>query len=163
LGGLLWTVFGAAGFLLLVAAANVANLFLARSESRGSELAVRAALGAGRTRLLRTQLAEALVLALAAGALGAALAALITPLFLASVAGGRPRASSVGSSGRVSVLAWPFSVGSALLFGLLPALRSASADVAGRLRRSGRGAVGGRPRRAGRDALIVAQSALALI
>ena len=162
LDSLLWTVFGAAWLVLLIAAVNVANLFLVRAETRRPELAVRAALGAGRVRLLREQMAEAVVLALVGGTLGIALAAWATPFLLGAVPGGLPRTYNVRITGEVLAFTVVLSVATAVLFGLIPALRNATPDADG-LHAAGRGADASKRRRATRKVLIVAQSALALV
>lgn len=160
---MLWTLLGAAGFVLLIAAANVTNLFLARAESRQAELAVRAALGAGRARLMRAQLAETVVLAAAAAVLAVVLAVLSTPLLLRAVPGGLTRAYNVGMSPEVLAFTALLALATGLLIGLVPALRRPSSDLAGRVRSSGRGTLGSRQARMTRNALVVAESALALV
>jgi len=165
LGGVergLWLLMGAVGFLLLVAGANVANLALARGEARGSELAVRRALGAGSGDLVRLLLAESAWLSAAGGVAGVALAV--------GAAGVLPRmlpvqipalmAAGIGVHGPVLAFALALTVLSGGLFALAPALR-ASRSV-GDLRH-GRRTTGGREGRKMRDALVVAQVALSLV
>ncbi len=156
----LWLLFAAAASLLLIACANLANLFLVRAETRQRELAVRRALGAGRGRLVRLQLAETLLVSLAAGLAAAVLAAVALPLLVQFAPTGVLRlgdaavdATTLGFTAVVSVLC-------GLLCGLLPALRGAAPDL-GRLRDGGRGHTARQHRL--RHALVAAQTALALL
>jgi putative ABC transport system permease protein len=154
-------LFGAVGLVLLIATANVANLLLMRGEARRTELAMRAALGAGRSRLARQLLAESLVLALAAGAVGLVVTWWSLRGLVALVPDGVPRVDSVHID--ASVIA--FTVGVAFLTvalaGLAPALASTRTDLALQLRSGSRGATGTAAQN-GRRALVVAQVALAV-
>ncbi len=159
----LFILLGTVGFVLLIACSNVANLFLARSEARTRETAVRLALGSGRMRLVRFVLTESILLGLAGGALGVLLAYLGTRTLVASVPPVLPRLAEIGVSGRVLLFAAAVSVLAGLLFGLLPALRTGSARMLLSLRDGGRGGTLGRAQRTGRNTLVVTQVALALI
>ncbi|MFP2911563.1 ABC transporter permease [Pyxidicoccus sp. 3LFB2] len=160
--GTLWLLLGAVGFVLLVACSSVANLLLARAAARGREVSIRAALGAGRKRLVAQFLTESLVLSLAGGALGLLLAVWGTDVLLAVVGEGLPRAAEV----RLDVPSLLFTAGVSLLtgvlFGLVPALQASRADLNAAMREGTRGTEG---RKAGRvrAALVVAQVALALV
>ncbi len=156
----LWILLAATGIVLLIACANVANLFLVRTEARYRELAVRRALGAGRGALMRLQLAEAMIIAAMAAVLAAALAAVALPLFLQAAPPGVPRLSEVGMNPTTLAFTALLALLAALVCGGLPALRGASPDLK-RLRDGGRGMTGRRQWL--RHALVVGQTALALI
>lgn len=129
---------GAAGFVLLVACTNLASTLLARGTARQREIAVRASLGAGRYRIVRQLLTESLLLALlgtAAGLTGAYLLLKVLPVLAPAL----PRVSEVGLDGRVLSFALGLAVLTAILFGLLPALRTTANGAAGVLRAGGRG------------------------
>lgn len=155
---LLGTVF----LVLLVACANLANLLLARASAREREVAIRTALGAGQGRLIRQLLTESFVLALLGGALGLALAGTGVRALLALSAGTIPRPDEVGVDGRVALFALLLSVATAVLFGLVPAVRAARGATAETLRDGGRG---GTERRGGRTraALVLGQTAAAMV
>jgi predicted permease len=155
----LWVLMGAVAFVLLVACANVASLFTVRTEGRNRDLAVRRAIGAGRAALMRSQLAEALLIAALAGAAALALARLILPAFMRAVPDGLPRAAEVGMSPTTVVFTIAASIAAAVLCGLVPALRSSSPDL-DRLRDGARGSTG--RRHWGRNGLVVVQTALTL-
>ncbi len=166
----LWILMGTVGLVFLIACTNVANLFLVRAESRRRELAVRRALGAGRASLVRTQMAEALLLAAGGGLGGVLLAWVGVPLLVRAapdaVAGGFssapiPGLATAGLDPVVLLFTAGISLLAALAFGLLPALRFTGAGLLGTLRQSGRGVVG----RGGltRDVLVVVQTAAALV
>jgi putative ABC transport system permease protein len=151
---------GAMGVVLLIACANVANLLLVRAEVRTREMAVRAAIGAGRGELMRVMLAESFVIA-GLAAVGAVLFAWITfPLFVASAPAGVPRISEVSMDLPTIGFTILAAFTAAVACGVIPALRAASPDLS-RLREAGRGVA-----RGGhwlRNALVVGQTALALV
>jgi putative ABC transport system permease protein len=140
----LWVLLGAVGFVLLIACVNIGNLLLARSTSRAREFAVRASLGAGRSRLVRQLLTESLLLAVVGGGLGLLLAAWGTHGALARLPDTLPRAGSIHIDGRVLGFTLAISVAAGLLFGLLPALRAARPAVHDTLNTGGRGSIAGR-------------------
>ena len=160
-GPVLWTLLGAVGFVLLIACVNVSNLLLARSSSRSREFAIRAALGAGQWRLLRQLLTESMLLALAGGALGLALAAWIMKAALAALPGGLPRAEEVRLDDRVLLFTLAISLLTGVLAGLAPALKTAQGRLAEMLKESGRAAGGGRHRAQG--VLVTVEMALAVV
>ncbi|HKV74810.1 MAG TPA: ABC transporter permease, partial [Gemmatimonadales bacterium] len=159
-GRSLWVLFGAVAIVLVIACANVANLFLVRTEGRQRDLAVRRALGAGRGQLIRFQLAESLLVAGMAGVLAVILAALTFPLFLHAAPAGIPRIGDVGIDAATLLFALVAAMFSGLACGTVPALRGSSPDFR-RLREGGRGSTS--RRHWARDGLVVAQTALALV
>jgi putative ABC transport system permease protein len=148
--------------VLLIACANVANLLLARMSSRGRELAVRAALGAGRRRLLRQVVAESVVLFGTGGALGLLLAWLGTRALLAANPDAIPRAEAVGLDGRVLLYTLAVSLVCGVLVGLVPALPALGGSLHAPLKEGGRAVAGGRRGRWLRQGLVVGEVALAL-
>jgi putative ABC transport system permease protein len=161
---------GAVALLLLLVCANVAHLILARNATRAREIAVRAALGAGRGRLARQLLTESLALALAGGALGVLLASAAVDLLAAHGPGDLPRLGEAAVDGRVLAFALAASLATAAIFGLGPALRGAALSGAGSagsagdgLRAAGRGVSAGPRIARARDLLAVSQIALALV
>jgi putative ABC transport system permease protein len=156
----LWVLFGGAAIVLLIACANVANLFLVRSEGRLREMAVRQAVGAERSQLLRVQLSESLIIAAVAGAIAVLLARVSLPLLLRAVPGDVPRISNAAIGLDAMLFAVAMSFFAAIACGLVPALR-ASKPTLSWLREGARGST--RRRGWGRDALVAAQTALALV
>ncbi|MGZ3445445.1 MAG: ABC transporter permease [Myxococcaceae bacterium] len=150
-------LFGAVSLLLLLACTNFANLLLARGTARAPELTVRAALGGDRARLIRQLLAESMVLAVAGGAVGLGLACWAVPLVLQLAPETLPRTGEVSVDGRVAAFALAVAVLTGLVFGAVPAMRSARVDLASALRTVRLG--GAHPRL--RRFLVVAQVALA--
>jgi putative ABC transport system permease protein len=158
---------GAVSFVLLIACANVANLLLVRATSRRREVAIRTALGGSRWRIVRQVLTESVVLALVGGGLGLLLGTLGIRVLLAVNTADLPR---IGENGSLVPLDWRvlaftlgISLGTGLLFGLIPALQSSRADVLGTLKESaGRTGSGGFRHNKTRSLLVVSEVALAL-
>jgi putative ABC transport system permease protein len=160
---MLWLLFGAVIFVLLIACANVANLLLASATSRSREIAIRVALGASRWRVVRQLLTESAILALVGGALGlflsswgvVALTRLLPPEF--------PRLNEIGMDWRV----FGFTLGASLLtgfiFGFAPALHISKTDVQEAMKESGRGTAGSTRHTRLRHALIIAEVALSMV
>jgi predicted permease len=162
-GRALWIVLGAAAFLLLVACANVANLFLVRAEERQHDLVVRRALGAGRAAVVAQFLAEALLLATLGSLLGLLLAGAGLGVLRAGAGPAIPRVEEMGLDAAVAGVAAGLTVLIALGLSVVPALRACRVDAAPVLMQSGRGATAGRSRHRARRALVVVQVALALV
>ena len=156
----LWVLLAAVSIVLLIACANVANLFLVRAEGKRRDMAVRHAIGASRAQLVRLQMAEALLVALPAGILAVILATVALPLFVRAAPEGIPRLALAGLDVPTVAAAFGLVLLVALACGAVPAMRASSPDLT-RLREGGRGATG--RRRWGRDLLVVGQTALALV
>ena len=159
---MLWTLFAAVAVVVLIACANVANLLLVRASVREKEIAIRTALGAGTTRLIRQMLTESVLLAVAGGSLGLLLAYLsIAPIQTLS-AGSIPRASEIALDGRVLAFAFGLSLITGILFGLAPAWQASRAGIGAVLKEGGRSSStsGGRWVR---SALLVGEVALSLM
>jgi predicted permease len=159
-GATLFLLAGAVAMVLLIASANVANLFLARSLSRAREFAIRAALGAGRGRLIRQLLTESVLLGLAGGAMGLGLAAGATGWALRHMPGWLPRTEEVTLDGRVLLFTAAASVLTGIAFGLVPALRQ-QFNLESGLRQGARGTSRGIRRL--QSSFVIAELALALV
>ena len=140
----MFTLLGAVGFVLLIACGNVANLLLARGAARAGELAVRAALGAGRARIARQLLTESVVLALISAVVGIGLAAWGIRALVAAAPAGVPRLEQTTLDPYVLLFTLVVTLVSAMLFGVAPALRAARVDVQTVIKAGGRGAGHGR-------------------
>jgi predicted permease len=159
----LWILLGTVGMLLVIACANVANLLLVRAEGRQREIAVRVALGARRISLIRQHMAEALVLSAIGAALGLLVAGAGLPALLRLAPPSIPRLDQVSLDLTVVLFTVLIAMGSALLFGLIPALRYTRPAALGALKHGGRGGTDEPARRRARNALVVLQTAMALV
>ena len=158
----LLVLMGAVGFVLLVACVNVANLLLARASARKEELAVRAALGAGRTRLFRQLLTEAVVLGLAGGLCGLAIAYWGTRTLIAAQPADIPRLGEVGLSTTVVLFTLAVSLLTSIIFSVLPTLHMTRGRLTEALHEGGRSGAGSSGHRT-RAALVVAEMSLAVV
>lgn len=159
----LWILLGTVAFVFLIACANVTNLFLVRAEARQKEMAVRAALGAGRTGLIGHYAAESVLIAVAGGVLGLALASGMLRGLLHFAPPNMPRLHEIALDPIVLAFTALVTALAAVLLGILPTLRLTSPDLLATLGRSSRGASAGRERNRARQSLVVAQTALALV
>jgi predicted permease len=159
----LWLLLGTVGFVLLIACANVANLFLVRAEDRQKEIAVRAAMGAGRGQVAASFVRESLVLGVSGGVLGVLVALVGVELLLAFGPEDVPRLQEAGLTPGVLSFAALLSIGTGVLLGLLPMTRYSARSFTGILRDGGRGSTAGRGRNRARSALVMSQLALALV
>jgi predicted permease len=162
-GKVLWVLLGTVGLVLLIACANVANLFLVRTEARQRELALRTALGADRKRLSRELLLESVTLGLLGGLLGLGLAYAGIRLLVAIGPESLPRLDEIGIDGNVLLFTALISVASGVLFGLFPLFKYGRLSLTSALKEGGRGSSDGRERHRARNALVVVQMALALV
>jgi predicted permease len=158
----LWVLFGAVGFVLAMACVNVASLQLARAASGARDLAIAAALGAARFRLVRQLLMEGLLLALVGGTVGLALAHLGVSIFLTLSAGQLPRATDVRLNGSVVLFAAAAALLAGLVSTLVPALQATGPQAPRALRDAGRGVAGAEHPRL-RAALVVVEVAFAML
>jgi predicted permease len=159
--GILLVLLGAVGFVLLIACVNVANLLLARSTTRAREFAVRIAMGASRIRVIRQLLTESILLALAGGILGLAIANWGTSAVLAELPSALPRTDSIRLDWHVLLFMFGVSALAGILFGLAPALKTLQPDLAGTLKEGGRGSGGARHRT--QSVFIVVEMALSMV
>jgi len=162
-GSALWIVMATVGIAMLIACANVANLLLVRTEARQQEMAIRAALGAGRGRIVRALLIESTLLGAAGGALGVILAELGLRLLLAIGPANLPRLNEIVLDGRALAFAVVISLLSALLFGLIPALKYSGGRNLGTVRSATRTSSVSRQRHRAHSTLVVSQMAMALL
>jgi predicted permease len=159
----LWVVMGTLAMVMLIACANVANLLLVRVDGRQSELALRAALGAGWTRIIRQLLVESLLLGAAGGALGLVIAYGGLRLLVRNGPSNLPRLSEIGLDSHALAFSAIVSILCSLFFGLIPALRYAGPGVSLTVRDSGRTMSHSRRRHRARSTLVVVQVSLALV
>ncbi|MBZ5591601.1 MAG: ABC transporter permease [Acidobacteriia bacterium] len=163
----LFILLGAVGFVLLIACANVANLLLVRATGRAREIAIRTAIGAGRGRIIRQLLTESVILSVIGGVMGMALGSVGVRALLALNPGNIPR---IGENGAAVTLDWrvlAFSLGLALLtgivFGLFPALQASRTDLSFTLKESGARAGTGLRQNKARSLLVISEMALAIV
>jgi predicted permease len=161
--GTLLTLFGAVGLVLLVACANVANLLLSRATSREREMVVRAAVGAGRGRLVRQLLTESAVLGVAAAVSGAWLARLAMLGLVVLAPGTLPRADEISVDGTALAFAIATALAASVVFGLAPALQASRFQLADGLRQGGKGSSIGARGAWARGAFVVVEIALAVV
>jgi putative ABC transport system permease protein len=159
----LWVVMGTIGLVMLIACANLANLLLVRVESRQQELAVRAALGAGRGRIVRGLLTESVMLGLMGGAIAVGLAYAGVQFLLSTGPANLPRLSEITLDARTLGFTLLLSLLSGLLFGLIPALKYAGPRTSLALRSAGRTTGVSRERHRARNVLVVVQVAMAFV
>ncbi|MEW5928798.1 MAG: ABC transporter permease [Gemmatimonadota bacterium] len=162
-GTMLGLMLGGVAFVLLIACANVANLLLARGAARRREIAVRAALGAARRRIVRQLLTESVLIALAGGAAGVLVGSWWLHWLVATLGVEVPYWMTFELDGRVLAYTAALSVATGLLFGILPALRASRTDLAGSLGYGAPGGTGGSRRSRLRGALVAGEIALALV
>ncbi len=158
----LLALLGAVGLVLLIACANVANLLLARSAARQKEIAIRAAMGASRTRVLRQMLTESILLSAIGGIAGLVLSIWLTDVLASMLPEGAPRLEQIGIDYRVLTFAIGLSAFTGILFGIVPALQASKLDVTSALKEGGRSGEGHR-RTSARSLLLIGEVALSLM
>jgi putative ABC transport system permease protein len=159
----LFALLAAVGFLLFIGCANVANLLLVRAAGRSREIAVRSAIGASRTRIVRQLLVEHLVLALLGGICGALAAYWGLHLMLGFAPARLPRIHEVAVDGRALAFSFGLALLTGISFGLVPAFQAARVDLNSVLKEAGRGSGEGRRRHRLRNALVVAELTIAVV
>ncbi|HVQ31022.1 MAG TPA: ABC transporter permease [Vicinamibacteria bacterium] len=162
-GSVLWVLMGTILLVLLIACANVANLLLVRVEGRQQELAVRVALGASRGRIASELLLESVILGLAGGVVGLALAYGLLRFLVFLAPANLPRLETIALGPATFLFTFVAALGAGLLLGLVPVLKYAAPHVATGLRSSGRSSSASRERHRARNGLVVVQVALALV
>jgi len=162
-GQVLWVLLGTVAIVLLIACANVANLFLVRAEGRQQELAIHAALGAGWRRIAWELLSESLTLGAAGGALGLLLAYIGVRGLVAAAPEGLPRVGEIAIDAQVLLFTAGVSLLAGLLFGLIPVVKFATPHLGSALKEGGRLSSAGRQRHRARNALVIAEVALAVV
>ncbi len=158
----LWVLMAAAGSVLLIACANLASLLLARAVGRQREMAVRAALGAGRWRLIRQMVTEAVVLSVAGGAIGLLLAPIGMKVLARLVPAGLPGSAAPSIDARLLGFTLVLALATGILFSIVPSIQAARASLNDALKQGGRSGAGARGRGA-RDVLVVLEVAAALV
>src|SRR3954468_5056041 len=158
----LLALLGAVGFVLLIACANVANLLLARSAARQKEIAIRAAMGASCTRVLRQMLTESILLSAIGGIAGLLLSVWLTNALMSMLPEGAPRLDQVGIDYRVLAFVLGGTGVAGIFFGIGPALQASKLDVTSALKEGGRGTEGHR-RTSARSLLLIGEVALSLV
>ena len=158
----LLALLGAVGLVLLIACANVANLLLARSAARQKEIAIRAAMGASRTRVLRQMLTESILLSAIGGIAGLILSIWLTDVLMSMLPESAPRLEHIGIDYRVLTFALGVSALTGILFGIVPALQASKLDVTSALKEGGRSGEGHR-RTSARSLLLIGEVALSLM
>jgi predicted lysophospholipase L1 biosynthesis ABC-type transport system permease subunit len=158
----LYLLLGSVGVVLLIACANVATLLLARATGRSREIAIRAALGAGRGRIVRQLVTESFLLAIAAGAIGLTLAFWGSAALVALAPGNVPRLAETGIDGWVLAFTIVVSLATSLLFGIAPAIHASRVDLNEALKQGAARVLGGKGCRM-REALVVAEIALSVV
>lgn len=159
--GILLVLLGAVSFVLLIACANVANLLLARSTGRAREFAIRSALGASPARVIRQLLTESVLLGIAGGAIGLAIAKWGTSAILSALPDTLPRADEIGIDGHVLLFTLAISLLTGIVFGLAPAVKTLRPDMHETLKEGGRGGSGTRHRT--QSIFVAVEMALAVV
>ena len=163
IGKVLWVLMATIAVVLFIACANVANLMLVRAEGRQQELAIRAALGAGWSRIAREMLLESVALGVAGGLAGVGLAYAALKLLVSIGPANLPRLESISIDPAVLLFTLAISLVAGLLFGLIPVFKYAGPRLNAALRQGGRNSSDGRERHRARSVLVVVQVALALV
>jgi predicted permease len=163
IGSVLWVLMGTIGLVLLIACANVANLLLVRAEGRQQELAIRAALGAGRAHIVGELLLESVTLGVLGGVAGLGVAYAALRVLVAVAPATLPRLEEIAIDGVVLGFTFAISIAAGLLFGSIPVFKYVGPGLVGALRAGGRTASHSRERHRARNTLVVVQVALALV